>query len=86
MCELVALVGMSLAAAALVQAACCRAGGTAITFAALWALYLSLFVVSQKFLAFQWDILLLEVGFLTIWLVPMTVRHPECGTGCMSGT
>jgi hypothetical protein len=80
MCELVALVGMVLAATALVQAVACRAGGTATTLAALWVLYLSLFVVGQKFLAFQWDLLLLEVGFLAIWLVPMTVRTPWLAT------
>jgi len=34
----------------------------------LWFLYLSLFVVGQVFLSFQWDILLLEVGFLAIFL------------------
>ncbi|OGJ56540.1 hypothetical protein A2635_02790 [Candidatus Peribacteria bacterium RIFCSPHIGHO2_01_FULL_51_9] len=36
----------------------------------LWALYLSLFNVGQDFLSFQWDTLLLETGFLTIFLVP----------------
>ncbi|MCH7828378.1 lipase maturation factor family protein [Patescibacteria group bacterium] len=36
--------------------------------AALWFLYLSLFTVGQVFLSFQWDILLLEVGFLAILL------------------
>ena len=30
----------------------------------LWACYLSLFHVGQVFLSFQWDILLLETGFL----------------------
>lgn len=34
----------------------------------LWALYLSVFSVGQTFLSFQWDILLLEVGFLAIFL------------------
>ena len=36
----------------------------------LWALYLSLVGIGQVFLSFQWDILLLEVGFLSIFLVP----------------
>jgi predicted DCC family thiol-disulfide oxidoreductase YuxK len=36
----------------------------------LWLLYLSLSVVGQDFLGFQWDILLLETGFLAIFLAP----------------
>ena len=36
----------------------------------LWILYLSLTNVGQVFLSFQWDILLLEVGFLAIFLAP----------------
>lgn len=34
----------------------------------LWALYLSLTTAGQDFLGFQWDILLLETGFLAIFL------------------
>lgn len=33
-----------------------------------WLLYLSFTNVSQAFLSYQWDILLLEIGFLTIFL------------------
>ena len=47
---------------------------------ALWALYLSLVSVGQDFLAFQWDVLLLEAGFLAILLAPgrlLPRRHPE---------
>ncbi len=40
---------------------------------ALWILYLSLVVAGQDFLSFQWDILLLETGFLAIWL-PLAPR------------
>ncbi|HLJ92785.1 MAG TPA: lipase maturation factor family protein [Gemmataceae bacterium] len=36
----------------------------------LWALYLSLTVVGQEFLGYQWDALLLETGFLAILLAP----------------
>ena len=36
----------------------------------LWALYLSLFNVGRIFLGYQWDILLLETGFLAIFLGP----------------
>jgi hypothetical protein len=37
----------------------------------LWVLYLSLVHAGQVFLAFQWDMLLLEVGFLAIFLAPL---------------
>ncbi|KAJ8023409.1 Lipase maturation factor 2 [Holothuria leucospilota] len=39
-------------------------------FAVLWLLYLSVYLVGQTFLWFQWDILLLETGFLTILVAP----------------
>jgi predicted DCC family thiol-disulfide oxidoreductase YuxK len=39
----------------------------AATSALLWIFYLSLFIAGQSFLSFQWDILLLETGFLTIF-------------------
>lgn len=38
----------------------------------LWILYLSLFTVCREFLGFQWDILLLETGFLAIFFAPLT--------------
>ena len=38
----------------------------------LWLLYLSLCTAGQDFLSFQWDILLLEAGFLTIFLAPFS--------------
>ena len=37
----------------------------------LWVFYLSLFTAGQMFLGFQWDILLLETGFLSIFLAPL---------------
>lgn len=39
----------------------------------LWILYLSLTIVGQTFLSFQWDILLIEVGFFAIFLAPMNI-------------
>lgn len=42
-----------------------------VVFAVLWMFYLSLFQVGQSFLWFQWDALLLEVGFLTILVAPL---------------
>ncbi len=38
--------------------------------ALLWVLYLSVSTAGQEFLWFQWDILLLEAGFLAIFLAP----------------
>ncbi len=37
----------------------------------LFVLYLSLTVAGQTFLSFQWDILLLETGFLAIFFAPL---------------
>jgi predicted DCC family thiol-disulfide oxidoreductase YuxK len=37
----------------------------------LWLFYLSLTVAGQDFLNFQWDALLLETGFLAIFLAPL---------------
>jgi lipase maturation factor 1 len=45
-----------------------------LVLALLWVLYLSLFVVGQDFLSFQWDILLLEAGFLSIFIAPFGFR------------
>jgi len=39
--------------------------------ALLWALYLSLSVVGQSFLSFQWDALLLEAGLLALLWAPI---------------
>ena len=46
-----------------------------ITLAGLWGLYLSLVTVGQVFLSFQWDVLLLEVGFLAIFFAPLQIRE-----------
>jgi hypothetical protein len=47
------------------------------TLAALWALYLSFLSVGQVFLGYQWDSLLVEAGFLAIWLAPGGWRPPS---------
>ncbi len=44
--------------------------------AAAWVLYLSLTVVGQDFLAYQWDSLLLEAGFLALFIVPAGPATP----------
>jgi predicted DCC family thiol-disulfide oxidoreductase YuxK len=41
-----------------------------ISLIALFVFYLSLTIAGQAFLSFQWDILLLETGFLAIFLAP----------------
>ena len=41
----------------------------------LWAFYLSLVTVGQVFLSFQWDVLLLEAGFLAIFFAPLRLRE-----------
>ncbi|GAB6020284.1 Lipase maturation factor 2 [Chamberlinius hualienensis] len=43
----------------------------ALIYAVLWALYFSIYQVGQVFTWFQWDILLLEAGFLTILVAPL---------------
>ncbi len=40
----------------------------------LWLCYLSLLHVGQVFLSFQWDILLLETGFVALFVAPLVVR------------
>jgi len=44
-----------------------------ISLIVLYLLYLSLFYAGQTFMSFQWDILLLEVGFLSIFLADSRV-------------
>ena len=46
-------------------------GAPTLTFAVLWAVYLSLTVAGQTFLSFQWDVLLLEVGLLACLYAPL---------------
>ena len=41
----------------------------------LWFVYLSLVGTGGPFMSFQWDILLLEAGFLGIWLAPWRRWH-----------
>ncbi len=57
----------------------------------LWLIYLSLATVGQDFFGFQWDNLLLEAGFLAIFLAPLLnvshglpvrVRHHGPRSGC----
>ncbi len=45
----------------------------------LWVLYLSFVSIGQDFFSFQWDNLLLETGFLTIFLAPSHFYRGEKG-------
>ena len=47
----------------------------ALVLALLWVDYLSLSVVGRDFLSFQWDALLLEAGFLAIFIAPLGFRE-----------
>ncbi len=49
---------------------------TTLALIILWALYLSLVGVGQIFLSYQWDSLLLEAGFLSIFLAPPSLLVP----------
>lgn len=45
-----------------------------LVLALLWLLYLSLVTIGGIFLGYQWDALLLETGFLAIWLASPRLR------------
>ncbi len=45
-----------------------------VCLALLWLLYLSLVTIGRVFLGYQWDALLLETGFLAIFLMPLQLR------------
>src|SRR5438128_497586 len=51
----------------------------ALSLVGLVAFYLSLTIAGQTFLSFQWDILLIETGFLSIFLAPWRL-WPKRGT------
>src|SRR5213079_1843897 len=51
----------------------------AISLGVLFVFYLSLSIAGQAFLSFQWDILLLEAGFLAIFFAPWRL-WPKSGT------
>jgi hypothetical protein len=62
------------------------AAGVATRLALLlaWVFYLSLTVVSREFLGFQWDALLLEVGFLAVFFAPGNWRPDLAREGAPS--
>jgi predicted DCC family thiol-disulfide oxidoreductase YuxK len=52
----------------------------------LWLIYLSLCTICREFLGFQWDILLLETGFLGIFFAPFTLLPRVYRTAAPSRT
>ena len=63
-------------AIALVAAVARRPAGGYVkaAFALLWFYYLSIVMAGQVFMSYQWDLLLLEAGFLVIFLRPVWPR------------
>ncbi|XP_020283346.1 lipase maturation factor 2-like [Pseudomyrmex gracilis] len=55
-------------------------------FAGLWSLYYSLYQIGQTFMWFQWDILLLEAGFLCMLVAPFWYRRKKLSTSSDSVT
>src|SRR5213594_2140685 len=53
----------------------------ALLLVVLFVFYLSLTIAGQTFLSFQWDILLLETGFLSIFLAPWRPGSATPATG-----
>jgi len=68
--ELLCLVGMLLSLLAMSL----KSFRGSITFSLLWFLYFSLYQVGQTFVYFQWDILLMETGILTILVSPLNLN------------
>lgn len=60
---------IAFAAAGIICAILCFCGiGVRLCLIAMWILYLSIVSIGTPFMSFQWDSLLLETGFLTIFL------------------
>ena len=70
-------------AGAVISLVLLRVPGTGLA-GLLYVLYLSLCTIGQDFLSFQWDMLLLEAGFLAIFLGGSKVVI-LCSGGCCSG-
>ena len=57
-----------------------------ISLVLLFVFYLSLTIAGQTFLSFQWDILLLETGFLAIFFAPFRWRiNADASTSLLTG-
>ncbi|XP_063400829.1 lipase maturation factor 2-like isoform X1 [Mytilus trossulus] len=71
--DLLCILGILISFAALLF----QAARDVFAFTLLWMLYLSIYQVGQTFMWFQWDILLLEAGFLTILVAPLNIQLPK---------
>lgn len=72
-------------AGALISIALMLGYGPVLSLAFLFVLYLSLTIAGQAFLSFQWDILLLETGFLALFLAPWQWRLKPGAAASFSG-
>ncbi|XP_071440324.1 lipase maturation factor 2-like [Hetaerina americana] len=72
MMDVLAIVGIAIAFLGMVSQKFCNA----MTFTLMWVLYYSLYQVGQTFMWFQWDILLLEAGFISIFVAPLVYVKP----------
>ena len=59
--------------------------GPVLSLGLLFVLYLSLTIAGQTFLTFQWDILLLETGFLALFFAPWRWRMKDGAAAPFSG-
>jgi hypothetical protein len=50
----------------------CKLVYNSLGFALLWYIYLNFYIIGQTFMTHQWDTLLLESGFITIFICPWT--------------
>ena len=69
----------------------CRCGAGSAVWLVLWALYLSIVNVGQVWYRFGWETLLLETGFLAVFLGtggrrPAPPRCSGCCAGCSSAS
>lgn len=71
--DILCIIGIALAGATLIW----QRLRSSFSYFLLWLLYLSLYQVGQTFLWFQWDILLLETGFLAIFVAPLFGGRPS---------
>ncbi|DBA01864.1 TPA: hypothetical protein N0F65_006012, partial [Lagenidium giganteum] len=76
--DAVCLVGTTVAALGV----CRAAWRTTVPMTILWLSYLSIALVGQTFMSFQWDAFLLEVGFLCVWLAPWWPDEALFATPC----
>ncbi|XP_076174887.1 lipase maturation factor 2 [Ptiloglossa arizonensis] len=73
MLDILSLFGVILSFAGFVSQRFC----IALVFSLLWSLYYSVYQIGQTFMWYQWDVLLLEAGFLCILIAPFWYSQRE---------